>query len=30
MATHNYNLLRRFPKRTIKCENGRVEPISSD
>jgi cell division transport system ATP-binding protein len=28
MATHNYNLLRHFPKRTIKCENGRIKEIS--
>ncbi|MDR3297579.1 MAG: ATP-binding cassette domain-containing protein [Prevotellaceae bacterium] len=27
MATHNYSLLRRFPKRTIKCEKGRVNEI---
>lgn len=24
MATHNYNLIRTFPSRIIKCENGRV------
>lgn len=28
MATHNYSLLNRFPKRTIKCENGRVKEIA--
>jgi cell division transport system ATP-binding protein len=28
MATHNYNLLHRFPKRTIKCENGRIKEIA--
>lgn len=22
MATHNYNLIKRFPSRTLKCENG--------
>jgi cell division transport system ATP-binding protein len=27
MATHNYNLLHRFPKRTLKCENGRLKEI---
>jgi len=24
MATHNYNLLKRFPSRTLKCEDGRL------
>ncbi|WP_069660007.1 cell division ATP-binding protein FtsE [Arcticibacter eurypsychrophilus] len=24
MATHNYNLIRTFPSRIVKCENGRV------
>lgn len=24
MATHNYNLLKKFPERTLKCENNRV------
>ena len=24
MATHNYSLFRKFPARTIKCENGKV------
>jgi cell division transport system ATP-binding protein len=25
MATHNYSLFRKFPARTLKCENGKVE-----
>lgn len=25
MATHNYSLFRKFPARTIKCENGKVD-----
>ena len=25
MATHNYSLMDKFPARTIKCENGKVE-----
>ncbi|MDR3189307.1 MAG: ATP-binding cassette domain-containing protein [Prevotellaceae bacterium] len=29
MATHNYNLLSRFPKRTLRCKNGRVAEISA-
>jgi cell division transport system ATP-binding protein len=24
MATHNYNLIKRFPSRTMKCEEGRL------
>ena len=24
MATHNYNLIKRFPSRTLKCENGMI------
>lgn len=24
MATHNYNLIKRFPSRTLKCENGKL------
>ena len=27
MATHNYNLLRRFPHRTLKCEHGQIKEI---
>jgi cell division transport system ATP-binding protein len=29
MATHNYSLLKRFPKRTLKCEHGRLIEISN-
>jgi cell division transport system ATP-binding protein len=29
MATHNYNLLRRFPKRTLKCEQGKIKEIAT-
>ncbi|HNS17225.1 MAG TPA: ATP-binding cassette domain-containing protein [Bacteroidales bacterium] len=25
MATHNYSLFRKYPSRTLKCENGRVD-----
>ncbi|MDR3367058.1 MAG: ATP-binding cassette domain-containing protein [Prevotellaceae bacterium] len=28
MATHNYNLLHRFPKRTLKCANGRISEVA--
>ena len=28
MATHNYNLLRRFPHRTIRCHNGSIKEIA--
>jgi cell division transport system ATP-binding protein len=24
MATHNYNLIKRFPSRTLKCEGGQL------
>jgi cell division transport system ATP-binding protein len=24
MATHNYNLLKKFPARTLKCEKGKL------
>ena len=24
MATHNYNLIKHFPSRTMKCEDGRL------
>jgi cell division transport system ATP-binding protein len=24
MATHNYNLIKRFPSRTMKCEDGQL------
>jgi len=29
MATHNFNLIRKFPSRTIKCESGKLFEISS-
>ena len=25
MATHNYNLIKRFPSRTLKCESGKLQ-----
>jgi cell division transport system ATP-binding protein len=25
MATHNYNMLKKFPARTMKCEKGKLE-----
>ncbi len=24
MATHNHNLIKRYPGRTLKCENARI------
>jgi cell division transport system ATP-binding protein len=27
MATHNYTLLKKFPARTLRCENGQVEEV---
>lgn len=30
MATHNYNLMKKFPARTIKCENGTIREIKKD
>ena len=27
MVTHNYNLLKKYPFRTIKCENGRITEV---
>ena len=27
MATHNYDVIRKFPARTLKCENGRLSPV---
>ena len=27
MATHNYNLLKKFPARTLRCENGKVNEL---
>lgn len=28
MATHNYNLIKKYPARTIKCENGKAVEIN--
>lgn len=28
MATHNYTLLKKFPNRTVKCENGKLYEIN--
>lgn len=28
MATHNYNLIKRFPARTVKCEDGKLSPAN--
>lgn len=28
MATHNYTLLKKFPNRTVKCENGKLTEIN--
>ncbi|HSW67978.1 MAG TPA: ATP-binding cassette domain-containing protein [Bacteroidales bacterium] len=30
MATHNYQIISRFPARTLKCEGGRVVPVAED
>jgi cell division transport system ATP-binding protein len=30
IATHNYTILKRFPARTVKCENGRLLEIKVD
>jgi len=30
MATHNYALIRKYPSRTLKCENGRVGSLSEN
>lgn len=30
MATHNYQLISRFPARTLKCEHGRLVPFTED
>lgn len=30
MATHNYSLMKKFPARTIKCENGMLQDIKKD
>lgn len=30
MATHNYTMLKKFPNRTIKCENGKISELSEN
>lgn len=30
MATHNYALIRKYPSRTLKCENGRVGSLTEN
>ena len=30
MATHNYEMIRKFPARTLKCENGLLNPVEPD
>lgn len=30
VATHNYTLLKRFPSRTLKCEDGRLSEVKAD
>ncbi|KUG07382.1 cell division ATP-binding protein FtsE [Solirubrum puertoriconensis] len=30
MATHNYELIRRYPKRVFRCEEGKLRVISND
>jgi cell division transport system ATP-binding protein len=30
MATHNINLMKKYPARTVKCENGTVSTLNSD
>ncbi len=27
MATHDYNMIRKFPSRTVRCESGRLDPV---
>lgn len=27
MATHDYDMIRKFPFRTVRCENGRLDPV---
>jgi cell division transport system ATP-binding protein len=29
MATHDYNMIRKFPFRTVRCESGRLDPVES-
>ncbi len=30
MATHNYPLMKKFPARTIKCEDGKIREVNKD
>jgi len=30
MATHNYDMIRKFPGRTLKCENASLNPVEPD
>ncbi|MDY0099186.1 MAG: ATP-binding cassette domain-containing protein [Bacteroidales bacterium] len=30
VATHNYTILKKFPARTLKCENGRIYEVNND
>ena len=30
VATHNYTILKRFPARTVKCENGKLVEVKND
>jgi cell division transport system ATP-binding protein len=30
VATHNYTILKRFPARTVKCEDGKLTEVSQD
>jgi cell division transport system ATP-binding protein len=30
VATHNYTILKRFPSRTMKCEDGKLVAVNSD
>jgi cell division transport system ATP-binding protein len=30
MATHNYNLLNKYPARTLKCENGKIGQVGDN
>jgi len=30
MATHNYNLMKKYPNRTVKCEGGTLVDLNSD
>jgi cell division transport system ATP-binding protein len=30
MATHNYGLIKKYPSRTLKCENGRVHSLAEN